>query len=56
MRAQERDTASLAERQWKSLYEVIKREKQEALRRLPDLQVRINEMEQHMKEMMVECE
>jgi len=30
--------------------------KQEALRRLRDLQVRINEMEQHMKEMMVEYE
>jgi len=26
------------------------------LRRLRDLQVRINEMEQQMKEMMVECE
>jgi len=28
MRAQERDTASSAECQWKNLYEVIKREKQ----------------------------
>jgi len=56
MRAQECDIASSAERQWKSLYEVIKREKQEALRRLRDLQVLINEMEQQMKEMMVECE
>jgi len=56
MRAQERDTASSAERQWKSLYEVIKREKQEALRRLCDLQVRINKMEYQMKEMIVECE
>jgi len=44
MRAQERDTASSAESQWKNLYEVIKREKQEVLRRLCDLQVRINEM------------
>ena len=56
MRAQECDIASSAERQWKSLYEVIKREKQEALRRLRDLQVLINKMEQQMKEMMVECE
>ena len=56
MRAQERDTASSVERQWKNLYEVIKREKQEALRRLRDLQVRINGMERQMKEMMVKCE
>jgi len=56
MRAQEHDTTSSAECQWKNLYEVIKREKQEALRRLLDLQVRINGMEQQMKEMMVECE
>jgi len=54
MRVQERDTASSAERQWKNLYEVIKREKQEALRRLRDFQVKINEMEQQMKEMMAE--
>jgi len=45
MRAQERDIASSVERQLKNLYEVIKREKQETLRRLRDLQVRINGME-----------
>ena len=56
MRAQERDIASSAERQWKSLYEDIKREKQEALRRLHDLQVEVNDMEQQMKEVMIECE
>jgi len=38
------------------LYEGIKREKQEALRRLRDLEVEINNMKQQMKEMMIECE
>jgi len=35
---------------------VIKREKQEALRRLCDLQVKVNGMEQQMKEVIIECE
>jgi len=56
MRAQERDIASSTERQWKSLYEDIKREKQATLRRLCDLQVEVNGMEQQMKEVMIECE
>ena len=51
-RAQERDMVSSVERQWKNLYENIKKEKQEALKQLCELQIVINNMEQQTKEMM----
>jgi len=43
---------SSVERQWKNLYENIKKEKQEALKQLCELQIVINNMEQQTKEMM----
>jgi len=51
-RAQEWDVVSSAERQWKNLYENIKKEKQEALEQLCELQVVVNGMNQQAKEMM----
>ena len=51
-RAQERDVVSSVERQWKNLYENIKKEKHEALEQLRKLQIVINAMEQQAKEMM----
>jgi len=51
-RAQERNVVSSAERQWKNLYENIKKEKQEALEQLRELQIVVNGMEQQAKDMM----
>jgi len=51
-KAQERNVVSSAERQWKNLYENIKKEKQEALEQLHELQIMVNGMEQQAKEMM----
>jgi len=56
MRVQERNTALLAERQWKNLYEDIKRDKQEVMKRLQDLQIQVNVMEQQVEETIVTCE
>jgi len=56
MRIQERNTALLAERQWKNLYEDIKRDKQEVVKRLQDLQMQVNVMEHQVEETMVICE
>jgi len=53
MRVQERNTALLAERQWKNLYEDIKRDKQEVMKRLQDLQIQVNVMEQQVEETIV---
>jgi len=55
MRVQERNTALLAERQWKNLYEDIKRDKQEVIKRLQDLQIQVNVMEQQVEETIVKC-
>ena len=55
-RAQERNIASSSEHQWKSLYEEIKRDKQEALQKLRDLQDKINDMDRQMKETVMEYE
>jgi len=51
-RAQEQNVVSSAERQWKNLYENIKKEKQESLEELRELQIVVNGMEQQAKEMM----
>ena len=56
IRAQERNVASSAECQWKNLYEDIKRDKQEAMRRLQDLQIQVNVMEHQVKDTMDVCE
>ena len=56
MRVQERNTALLAERQWKNLYEDIKRDKQEVMKRLQDLQIQVNVMEHQVEKTMVICE
>ena len=56
MRVQERNTALLAERQWKNLYEDIKRDKQKVVKRLQDLQIQVNVMEHQVEETMVICE
>jgi len=45
-----------AERQWKNLYEDIKKDKQEALRRLQELQLQVNTMKHQMEETVVICE
>jgi len=45
-----------AERQWKNLYEDIKKDKQEALRRLQELQLEVNSMKHQMEETVVICE
>ena len=45
IRVQERNTALLAERQWKNLYEDIKKDKQEVVKRLQDLEIQVNVME-----------
>jgi len=55
MRVEERNMALSAERQWKSLYEDIKRDKQEALRRLQELQLRVNSMEHQVEETIAIC-
>jgi len=51
-KAQEWNVVSSAERQWKNLYENIKKEKQEALEQLHELQIMVNGMEQQAKKMM----
>jgi len=56
MRVQERNTALLAVRQWKNLYEDIKKEKQEVVKRLQDLQIQVNVMEHQVEETVVICE
>ena len=56
MRVQERNTALLAERQWKNLYEDIKRDKQEVVKGLQDLQMQVNAIEHQVEEIMVICE
>jgi len=56
MRVQERNTALLAESQWKNLYEDIKRDKQEVMKRLQDFQIQVNIMEHQVEETMVICE
>jgi len=56
MRAEERNMALSAERQWKNLYEDIKKDKQEALRRLQELQLQVNSMKHQMEETVVICE
>jgi len=56
MRVQERNTTLLAEHQWKNLYEDIKRDKQEVVKRLQDLQIQVNFMEQQVEETIVICE
>ena len=55
MRVQERNTTLLAEHQWKNLYEDIKRDKQEVVKRLQDLQIQVNFMEQQVEETIVIC-
>jgi len=45
MTAQERDAALFTKCQWKTLYDNTKKDKQEALRKLQDLQVKVNDME-----------
>ena len=50
MRVEERNMALSAERQWKNLYEDIKKDKQEAMRRLQELQLRVNSMEHQVEE------
>jgi len=56
MRVQERNKALLAERQWKNLYEDIKKDKQEVVKRLQGLQIQVNVMEHQVEETMVICE
>ena len=56
MRVQERNTALLVECQWKNLYEDIKKDKQEIVKRLQDLQIQVNVMEYQVEETMVICE
>jgi len=56
LRAQEWNIAASSKHQWKTLYEEIKQDKQEALRKLCDLQVRFDSMEHQMKETVLECE
>jgi len=56
MRAHERNAALLAECQWKNLYEDIKRGKQEALRRVQELQLQVNSMEHQVEETVAICE
>ena len=51
-RAQEWDVVSSVERQWKNLYENVKKEKQEALEQLCELQIVVDDMEQQAKEIM----
>jgi len=50
MRVHERDVALSAERQWKILYDDVKRDKQVTLEQLLELQARVNDMERLMKE------
>ena len=56
MKVQERNTTLLAEHQWKNLYEDIKKDKQEVVKRLQDLQIQVNVMEHQVEETMVICE
>ena len=53
MRVQERNTTLLAKCQWKNLYEDIKRDKQEVVKRLQDLQIHVNVMEHQVEETIV---
>ena len=55
MRVEERNMALSAERQWKNLYEDIKRDKQEAPRRLQELQLQVNSMEHQVEETIAIC-
>ena len=55
MRVEERNMALSAERQWKNLYEDIKKDKQEAMRRLQELQLRVNSMEHQVEETIAIC-
>jgi len=50
MRVHERDASLSTERQWKILYDDVKRDKQVTLEKLLELQARVNDMEQLMKE------
>jgi len=56
MRVQERNISLLDECQWKNLYKDIKRDKQEVVKRLQDLQIQVNVMEQQVEETIVICE
>ena len=55
MRIEERNMALSTERQWKNLYEDIKKDKQEAMRRLQELQLRVNSMEHQVEETIAIC-
>jgi len=53
LRAQERDATTSSEYYRNKMYEEVKRDKKEALKRLYEAQIKINNMEQQMKEIMM---
>jgi len=55
MRVEERNMALSAERQWKNLYADIKKDKQEAMGKLQELQLQVNSLERQMEETITIC-